>query len=104
MRVTIRPAARSDTEILTAVALAGKRHWGYPEAWIEAWRNLLTITPDYLAKHVVCCAEDATGRIVGFYGLEPDGERCRMDNLFLAPALIGHGLGRQLFEHALGKA
>jgi GNAT superfamily N-acetyltransferase len=100
MRVTIRPAAPSDAEALTAVALAGKRHWGYPEAWLEAWRDLLTITPDYLAKNVVSCAEDETGRVVGFYGLARDGDRFRMEDLFLAPTLIGRGFGRQLFEHA----
>jgi GNAT superfamily N-acetyltransferase len=104
MRVTIRPAIPADAEALTAVARAGKRHWGYPEAWLEAWGDLLTITPEYLARNVVCCAEDATGRVVGFYGLEHDGDRFRMEDLFLAPAAIGCGLGRQLFEHAVATA
>jgi GNAT superfamily N-acetyltransferase len=104
MSVTIRPATVSDAETLTAVALAGKRHWGYPEAWLEAWRDLLTITPEYLAKNVVYYAEDETGRVVGFYGLERDGDRFRMEDLFLVPSVIGHGLGRQLFEHAVEAA
>jgi GNAT superfamily N-acetyltransferase len=100
MPMTIRPGVPSDAAALTALALAGKRHWGYPEAWLEAWRGLLTITPDYLTTHVVCCAEDETGQVVGFYGLQRDGGRCLLDDLFLAPALIGSGLGRQLFAHA----
>jgi GNAT superfamily N-acetyltransferase len=104
MLVTIRPAAPSDAEVLTALALAGKGHWGYPEPWLEAWRELLTITPDYLAAHVVSCAEDATGRVVGFYALERDGGRCRLEHLWLAPSLIGCGLGLQLFEHAVQTA
>jgi hypothetical protein len=41
MLVTVRPAAPSKAEVLTALALAGKRHWGYPERWLEAWRELL---------------------------------------------------------------
>jgi GNAT superfamily N-acetyltransferase len=104
MLVMIRPAAPSDAEVLTALALAGKRHWGYAEAWLEAWRELLTITPDYLAAHVVSCAEDATGQVVGFYALERDVGRCRLEHLWLAPSLIGGGLGRQLFEHAVQAA
>jgi GNAT superfamily N-acetyltransferase len=104
MHVTIRPAALSEAEALTELALAGKRHWGYPESWLESWRGLLTITPDYLAANVVHCAEDETGRVVGFYALQRDGGDLRLEDLFLAPSVIGRGLGRQLFEHAVGSA
>ena len=104
MLVTIRPAAPSEADALTGLALAGKRHWGYPEPWLEAWRGLLTITPEYLAAHVVSCAEDETGRVIGFYALERDGDRCRLEHLWLDPSLIGRGLGLQLFEHAVRAA
>ena len=93
-----------DATDLTAIALAGKRHWGYPDAWLEAWHESLTITPDSVATNTVFCAEDETGRIVGFYTLERDGDRLRLENLFLTPGLIGHGLGRQLFDHAVRSA
>jgi GNAT superfamily N-acetyltransferase len=104
MLVTISRAAPSEAEVQSGLALAGKRHWGYPEPWLEAWRELLTITPDDLAAHVVSCAEDGNGRVVGFYALERDGGRCRLEHLWLAPSLIGGGLGRQLFEHAVQAA
>lgn len=104
MAVTIRPAEPSEADALTALALAGKRHWGYPESWMEAWRGLLTITADYVAAHIVSCAEDETGQVVGFYALERDGSRFRLESLFIAPSLIGHGLGRQLFEQAVQAA
>jgi GNAT superfamily N-acetyltransferase len=42
--------------------------------------------------------------VVGFYALERDGDRFRQEDLFLAPSLIGHGLGRRLFEHAVQAA
>jgi GNAT superfamily N-acetyltransferase len=100
MPVTIRPAAASDADTLTGLALAGKRHWGYPEAWLEAWRDSLTITPSYIAANVVCCAEAGAGRVIGFYTLERDGDRFVLENLFLNPSFIGHGIGRQLFAHA----
>jgi GNAT superfamily N-acetyltransferase len=103
MQLKIRPAVPSDAEVLTALAMAGKRYWGYAEAWLDAWRGLLTKTPDYVAANVVACAEDETGQVVGYYALERDGDRLRLEDLFLTPALIGHGLGRQLFEHAAGR-
>lgn len=100
MSETIRPAGPADAGALTALALAGKRHWGYPEAWLAAWRGSLTITPEYIGANAVACAEDDAGRLVGFYSLEPDGPGLRLENLFLATDLIGHGLGRRLFDHA----
>jgi GNAT superfamily N-acetyltransferase len=104
MPVTIRPAAPADAEALTALALAGKRYWGYAESWLEAWRGLLTKTPDYVAANVVYCAGDESGQVVGYYALERDGDRLRLEDLFLAPSQIGHGLGRRLFEHAVQAA
>jgi GNAT superfamily N-acetyltransferase len=104
MIVKIRAAVQSDAEALTALALAGKRHWGYPESWLEAWRGQLTMTPAYLAAQQVFCAEDGTGRVVGFYALERDGDHWRLEHLWLARSLIGCGLGRQLFEHAVQTA
>jgi GNAT superfamily N-acetyltransferase len=104
MLVTIRPAVPSEAEVLTGLALVGKRHWGYPEPWLQTWRGLLAISPDYVAAHVVYCAEDGTGRVVGFYALEHDGGGCRLEHLWLEPSLIGTGLGRRLFEHAVEAA
>ena len=45
MLVTIRPAAPSEAEVLSGLALAGKRHWGYPEPWLEAGRPYLNNKP-----------------------------------------------------------
>ncbi len=100
MSVTIRPARPAEADALTALSMAGKRYWGYPEPWLEAWRELLTITPEYVAAKVLFCAEDEAGRVVGFSALERTGGRWWLESLFLAPAWIGCGLGRRLFEHA----
>ena len=104
MDMTIRSAVSFDAEIPTSLTVAGKRHWDYPEAWLETWRGLLTITPEYLTANVVNCAEDETGKVVGFYSLERDRAGLRLENLFLEASLIGCGLGRQLFEHAVAVA
>jgi hypothetical protein len=45
--------SQSDAEVLTRVFLAAKRHWGYPERWIERWRESLTITPDFVRRSEV---------------------------------------------------
>jgi GNAT superfamily N-acetyltransferase len=92
-------------ERLTRIALAAKRHWRYPERWIEIWTPILTLTPDYVAVNPTYVAVDA-GEPVGFYALirstaEP---RAQLDHLWITPEWIGRGLGRELFEHAVSTA
>lgn len=98
-------AAPELADSLTRIALAAKRHWRYPERWIEIWTPLLTFTPEYVAANPTYAAVDA-GHSVGFYALvlSPDGSRAQLDHLWLTPERIGHGLGRVLFEHAVATA
>ena len=96
----IRRAAISDASTLTAVAVEAKRHWGYPEAWITRWMPVLTITPAFIAAHEIFVAESSGGELAGFYALVVENGRWALDHLWVKPAHMGRGLGRQLFEHA----
>jgi GNAT superfamily N-acetyltransferase len=104
MNVTFRPALPSEAEVLSRLAQAGKSHWGYPKPWLEAWRELLTITPEYVSAQVVCCAVDESSEVVGFYALETGSGCCRLEHLWLNPSRIGQRLGRRIFEHAVQSA
>ena len=61
-------AMPDDAETLTQIAFAAKRHWNYPEPWIEQWRTELTITGQYIETHEVYAAR-VEGQLVGFYSL-----------------------------------
>jgi GNAT superfamily N-acetyltransferase len=88
---------------LTEIAHAAKRHWGYPERWMQHWRDTLTITPDYIAGNEVYVARLGDA-IVGFYALMGSGAKLTLDHLWLSPSQIGAGIGRTLFNHAMAKA
>jgi SAM-dependent methyltransferase/GNAT superfamily N-acetyltransferase len=96
-------AAPTQAAELTHIALAAKRHWQYPEQWIEAWRPALTITPDYIAAHEVYMLLDGD-KPVGFYALSADTGMRQLDHLWLEPAAIGRGYGRALLQHAGSRA
>ncbi len=38
-----------DATTVTKIAFAAKRHWEYPERWVDNWREKLTITPEFIA-------------------------------------------------------
>jgi GNAT superfamily N-acetyltransferase len=93
-------ATPADASRLTEIAFAAKRHWGYPESWIQTWRDILTMRPEFIGANIAYSAiEDA--RPVGFYLLTTESDGLHLDHLWILPGAIGRGIGRALFEHAV---
>ena len=88
---------------MTEIALTAKSHWGYPESWFEAWREDLTITPEFIVRHEVFVATDED-KPVGFYALVISESATELDHLWVLPERIGKGIGRRLLAHALDRA
>ncbi|MEM1179446.1 MAG: GNAT family N-acetyltransferase [Acidobacteriota bacterium] len=103
----IRSATPADAPELTQLAHVSKRHWGYPEHWIEAWRDDLTFTPAFVADHEVFIVHIG-GAPAACYALSaPPAEEAKaleLQHFWLDPSHIGEGLGRKLFEHAVAEA
>jgi GNAT superfamily N-acetyltransferase len=96
-------ARPEDAPLLTEIAFAAKRHWGYPERWIDNWRDILTMRPEFVAANVAFCAiED--GRVIGFYVLTTERDGMHLDHLWIVPGAMKRGIGRALFEHAVQQA
>ena len=97
--MNIRRARESDAAELTRIAHEAKRHWGYPERWIELWRDDLTLTPEFIAGNEVYLAEDG-GEALGCCALVAGTPSWALEHFWVRPAAMGKGLGRRLFEHA----
>ena len=100
MMIEIKAAKPTDAPILTEIAHAAKRYWGYPEEYIRLWRADLTLDPQDVERWAVFVALD-DDQIAGFYALSLDPERPEVEHLWLLPEYIGRGVGRQLFQHAV---
>ncbi len=100
MRLQIRPAQPGDSPVLTRLAHAAKRHWGYPEELMRLWLDDLTVTQKFIRKHPVYCAVHES-RIYGFYALSGEGATRELEHMWVDPQFMGQGIGRLLFEHAL---
>jgi GNAT superfamily N-acetyltransferase len=101
--MNIRRARESDAAELTRIAHEAKRHWGYPERWIELWRDDLTLSPEFIAGNEVHLAEEG-GEALGFHGLVAGTPTWMLEHFWIRPAAMGKGLGRRLFEHARARA
>jgi GNAT superfamily N-acetyltransferase len=100
MDAVIRRALPADARALTRVAHAAKRHWKYPEDWIRRWRDALTVPRRFVEHHAVYCAVRGA-RVLGFYALSGVGRTRELEHFWVAPEDIGHGIGAEMFRHAL---
>jgi GNAT superfamily N-acetyltransferase len=96
-------AGWGDAGVLSLIAYAAKRYWGYPKRWMERWREGLTITPEFVEENEVYAAL-VEEEPVGFYALVGQGCRIELEHLWVLPERMGTGVGRALLEHAAGRA
>jgi N-acetylglutamate synthase-like GNAT family acetyltransferase len=99
----IRPASADEAAALTGIALDAKRHWGYPEHWIKHWESDLTLSSDFIRDNYVYVAEE-NGEIQGFYALCVTGNKAELEHMWVTPARIGSGIGKELFLDAMERA
>ncbi|MCX7861172.1 MAG: GNAT family N-acetyltransferase [Chloroflexus sp.] len=98
--ITITRAQPDDAAALKQIAIAAKRHWGYPDHLIAAWATTPIITPAAIEHDLVYVAQTAATPI-GWYRLLIGQEPAVLEDLWVIPAWIGHGVGRLLFTHAV---
>ena len=98
--ISIRRVNPFEASVLTQIALSAKRHWGYPERWMELWRSELTFDAGYFEANESWAAE-VDGQPVAFYTLLDKEGMAWLENLWVGPGYMSRGIGRRLFQHAL---
>jgi GNAT superfamily N-acetyltransferase len=103
----IRAALLDDAAVLTALALRSKAHWGYDEGFLTRCIAGLTIDGVVLGAGPAFIAEPGRDAVApaGFVAVDlggPDG--VEVTHLFVDPPAIGSGIGRRLWEQAVGAA
>ena len=103
MSLGIRRAKPREAGVLTEIAHAAKRHWGYPENWIQHWKADLTITPEFIATNEVYVAMNGE-EIVGCCAIAFKGSLAELEHMWIKPEHIGSGVGRALFLYVKERA
>ena len=103
MDIQIRRAQPDEADVLTEIAHAAKRHWGYPENWIEHWNDDLTITPDFIATNEMYVAV-AGEEIAGCCALVMSDSLAELEHMWIRPEHMGNGVGRALFNQVAERA
>jgi len=103
MDIQIRRASPDEAALLTEIAHAAKRHWGYPENWIQQWKPDLTITPEFIADNEVYVAVKDE-EIVGCCAIAFSETVIELEHMWIRPEHMGAGVGRALFLHVKERA
>jgi GNAT superfamily N-acetyltransferase len=97
---TIRRAVPDEAGMLRDLAHRSKAHWPYSAEFLAAVQPLLQLDARDVAGHEVWVIE-LDGTVVGWHRVTLHGDRAELEDLWLEPGVIGTGLGRILFEHAM---
>ena len=103
MRIEIRRAHPEEADTLTEIAHAAKRHWKYPESWIQQWQTDLTISGEFIRTHEVFAAT-INGAVVGCCALVVTDSLAEIEHMWIRPEQMGSGVGRALFEYVRARA
>ncbi|MEO1139538.1 MAG: GNAT family N-acetyltransferase [Pseudomonadota bacterium] len=96
MVIALRPARLTELSKLSALCLRSKAVWGYDDAFLDACRDELTLTPKDVTANLVVAERD--GDVAGIAQVDPCGNDADLSLLFVDPPAFGHGVGRTLFD------
>ncbi len=97
--ITITQASPDEAPILKQIAIAAKRYWHYADHLIEQWAATPIITAAAIERDLVFTAR-VDKQPIGWYRLIVDRRPAILEDLWVTPAWIGHGIGRALLTHA----
>lgn len=85
------------------LCLRSKAFWGYDDAFMSACRDELTLTGEDLASDPVIALQDEKG-LAGVAQISTGEDGTYLEKLFVDTDRMGAGLGRILFDWAVGAA
>jgi len=102
MAISIRSSAPEDAHVLSELSMRSKQSNGYDDAFMEACRDELAVTPELLRAHRYWIAE-AENSVCGYVCLavDDDGAQGEVAAFFVDPAWKRKGVGRMLWETLL---
>ncbi|MEM8894572.1 MAG: GNAT family N-acetyltransferase [Bacteroidota bacterium] len=90
----------SDLETLNNISYQSKKHWGYPDEWMERWKDDLTIDENKFDELKILVLE-LDNKVIGFGSMSENEETYEILDLWLLPSQIDHGFGKLLLGQVI---
>ncbi len=102
-KVMIRRSSPEEAATLTQIALDAKRYWGYPEHWIRIGKRTSPSHPISFAIITFMSLRKRRDTRV-LRALLSQGNKAELEHMWVTPASIGTGIGKELFLDAMERA
>ena len=103
-RISVRPAGPADLAVIAEVFRSASLHNERDRPLLLDRPELLELDAELLERRRVTVAQ-LDGDVVGFANTTPvDGSTVELEDLFVAPAQMRHGVGRALVADAVSRA
>lgn len=96
----VEAARPEELETLRRLARQSEAHWGYDESFMDVFDRTFNITGDFLLRMPVFVFRDQ-GKIIAFWGVIPDGNRCGLEYFYIAETALNRGYGRYMWNHLI---
>src|SRR5689334_25436492 len=101
--MNLRIAVEHDIDRLDEITIAAKAHWGHDLAWVRSW-----VAAGAFASRAVRRREarlvEVDEVIAGWSALQQRGDAAWLEDLWVDPAYMGRGVGKELFLDAAERA
>ncbi|MEJ0005895.1 MAG: GNAT family N-acetyltransferase [Steroidobacteraceae bacterium] len=84
---------------VNSLIASSKAHWTWPIDYLERALVLHVLNADYLRKNDAFNVLGLRNELVGFFSLLVSDGRIMLDNLWVIPDQIGHGVGRRACQY-----
>uniref|UniRef100_UPI0040477E4A GNAT family N-acetyltransferase n=1 Tax=Roseivirga sp. TaxID=1964215 RepID=UPI0040477E4A len=95
----IEKAKVEDLATLNRIIWEAKIHWGYPDEWMEMWRDELTLQPSDLALQQIYVIKSTA--ILGLCAIKEEADHYEISHLWIDPQQMKKGLGKQLLKTSI---
>ncbi len=99
----IRKPKVKELPALSELCLRSKAVWGYDQTFMDACRQELTLRREELQTTHLAVA-DSGGNVAGLVQVSVNDDQAELLKLFVEPASLRSGIGRQLFKWAIEQA
>jgi GNAT superfamily N-acetyltransferase len=89
----------SDPDRLREIAYAAKAHWGYDAQRVRHWADSIDLED---GREILVAERDSA--LVAWASVIPGGETCVLEDMWVEPPAMGHGVGTELFQRAAARA
>lgn len=104
VEIVFRPPRPGEAAAIRELIVRSMGHWEHPPGYLEEARELMTLSADDLERDEAWVVL-ADGAVAGFYRLSrANASAAEIEEFHLEPPMIGRGIGRRMFKHALERA